>query len=98
MSTGSRRSLHIPPLEDDRRPPPAQRSTTPKFKSHDQAGEAVNPLLALGSLLREDRTISDILKALHLNESEYHGSLQVLLSTLKHMQATVTAMLEACER
>jgi hypothetical protein len=108
MSTGSIKSLHFQgfnELETDR-PQPRRRTRQtasprpgPPEPDEDQdPAHVLNPLLAMGNLIRDHQLIGQKLKALHLDESAYHGTLQVVLTALYRMQTLVANMIQQCER
>ena len=106
MPTGSTKSLHFhefEELEKSNRSPVRRKldprmPTEPERAPSDAPAPDLNPLLAMGSLLKDHQLTGDKLKALHLDPDAYHGHLQVVLSALKRMQAHVSQMIEQCER
>ena len=105
MPTGSTRSMHFQGFNELASSQPNPRRTRRTPWPHEDTSDprvveapALNPLLAMGSLLKDHQLVGDKLKALHLDPDAYHGNLQVVLSALKRIQAHVSQMIEQCER
>ena len=57
------------------------------------ATESKSPIVVYRNLWHDNQTIADKLKNLGANDAELHGDLQVMLSTLLRMRASVELLL-----
>jgi hypothetical protein len=99
------KSLHFQGFNELTSSQPNPRRKTRQSEPHEDVSDpraveapALNPLLAMGDLLRDYKLVGETLRTLHLDEAAYHGKCQVAFSALKRMQAHLVQMIEQCER
>jgi len=106
MPTGSTKSLHFQGFDEIERSGQTRKRLDPRRPVHQETvhGEpdtpetpSMNPLLAMGNLIRDHQLIGQKLKMLHLDEAAYHGNLQVVFTALYRMQKMIAGMIEQCE-